>query len=101
MRYIFTNEPSNEKHEVLEMLYTKYAKLMYYIAYEILKDQFLAEDAVQNAFLKLEKSKFKIFLILTLPFIFLSIFILLIIIMILIFGIATTGFLNDLKPFLK
>jgi RNA polymerase sigma-70 factor (ECF subfamily) len=56
MCYIFTNKSSAEKHEILEQLYSNYAKLMYYIAYEILKDQFLAEDAVQTAFLKLEKN---------------------------------------------
>jgi len=33
---------------------------MYHIALQILGDQFLAEDAIQTAFLKLEKNKFKI-----------------------------------------
>lgn len=48
-----------------------------------------------------ERSKFRIALILTLPLIFVLLFFLLVIIIILIFGIATTGFLNDLIPFLK
>jgi RNA polymerase sigma-70 factor (ECF subfamily) len=58
MSYIFTKESSCEKHEILEQLYLKYAKLMYYIAFEILNDKFLAEDVVHTAFLKLEKNKF-------------------------------------------
>jgi hypothetical protein len=48
-----------------------------------------------------EKSKLRMFLILTFPLTLLSVFILLIILIILIFGIATTGLLNDLIPFLK
>lgn len=47
-----------EKSIILEQLYRQYNKLMYHIAYGILKDHFLAEDAVQTAFLKLERSNF-------------------------------------------
>jgi RNA polymerase sigma-70 factor, ECF subfamily len=48
------------KNELLEQLFIKYSKLMFYIADNILKDKHLAEDAVQKAFLKLEKSKINI-----------------------------------------
>lgn len=40
-------------HEKLEELYCNYKRVMLYTAYQILKDQQLAEDAVQNAFLKI------------------------------------------------
>ncbi len=36
-----------------EELYYKYRKLMKYIAQDILKDEYLAEDAVHNAFIKI------------------------------------------------
>lgn len=38
-----------------EEIYKKYGKLMKYVAYNILRDDPLAEDAVHNAFLKLMK----------------------------------------------
>ena len=60
MGYIFEKRSSCKKHEVIEQLYSNYSKIMYHVAYQILNDQFLAEDAVQNAFMKLEKNKFKI-----------------------------------------
>lgn len=50
-----------KKHELLEQLYIKYAKLMFHTAYRILLDRYLAEDAVHTAFLRLEKNKFKIY----------------------------------------
>ena len=34
----------------LEQIFEQYGRLMYYIAYQILKDEFRAEDAVQEAF---------------------------------------------------
>lgn len=49
-----------EKNRILEQLYFKYSKLMYYVAYGILQDHFLAEDAVQSAFLKLKRNRFAI-----------------------------------------
>ena len=60
MVFIFNNGTSIEKNKVLEQLYVEYAKLMFYVAFDILNDQYLAEDAVQTVFLKLEKNKFKI-----------------------------------------
>ena len=43
------------KSQLLEQLYTQYKRLMFHVSYEILHDPFLAEDAVQAAFLKLTK----------------------------------------------
>ena len=43
-----------------EQLYKEYKSIMYNFAYEILKDEYLAEDAVHNAFLSLIKSFDKI-----------------------------------------
>lgn len=43
------------KSTLLEQLYQEYAYLMLHVAYEILQDQSLAEDAVHAAFLKLAK----------------------------------------------
>ncbi|MEZ4357493.1 MAG: sigma-70 family RNA polymerase sigma factor [Eubacteriales bacterium] len=57
---IQSEKTAENKCDILEQLYTRYSKLMYHVAYSILKDHFLAEDAVQTAFLKLEKSNFKI-----------------------------------------
>jgi RNA polymerase sigma-70 factor, ECF subfamily len=48
---------SRPKNEILEELFIKYSNLMFFVAFDILKDRYLAEDAVQKAFLKLEKSK--------------------------------------------
>lgn len=48
------------KSELLEQLYTKYRYLMYHVAYGILHDHCLAEDAVQAAFLKLSKNNYQI-----------------------------------------
>lgn len=62
MKYFsIIDKNTDKKHEVLEQLFVKYNKLMYYTAYQILQDQYLAEDAVQTAFLKLEKNKFKFY----------------------------------------
>ena len=49
-----------KKHKLLEDLFEKYNKLMYHVAYQILNDKYLAEDAVQTAFLNLGKNNFKI-----------------------------------------
>lgn len=49
-----------EEKSKLELLYKEYKNSMYNIAYDILKDKYLAEDAVHNAFLKLTKNLEKI-----------------------------------------
>lgn len=46
---------TTEERSKFEELYIKYGKLMKYVAYNILCDDALAEDAVHNAFLKLMK----------------------------------------------
>lgn len=62
MVFVFNNdnETSIEKNKKLEQLYAKYAKLMFHVAFEILHDRYLAEDAVQTVFIKLEKNNFRI-----------------------------------------
>ncbi|NLU53321.1 MAG: sigma-70 family RNA polymerase sigma factor [Clostridiaceae bacterium] len=42
-----------EKKRKLELLYLTYRRLMFHVAYGILKDEGLAEDAVHQAFLKI------------------------------------------------
>ena len=42
-----------EEQKEFERIYYKYKELMYYIAYDVLKDTYMAEDAVQNTFLKI------------------------------------------------
>ena len=44
---------TNEDKGLFEGLYLKYRKHMKYIAMQILGDEYLAEDAVHNAFLKI------------------------------------------------
>ena len=39
--------------EIIEEIYKLYEQKMFYIAFSILKDESAAEDAVQNAFIKL------------------------------------------------
>lgn len=46
---------TQEERTKFEEIYKKYGKLMKYVAYNILRDDSLAEDAVHNAFLKLIK----------------------------------------------
>lgn len=41
-------------------MYALYGRLMFYIAYEILHDEQLAEDAVQEAFLRIAKNMHKV-----------------------------------------
>lgn len=50
----------NKKRASLEQLYTEYYPLMYHTAFNILQDHGLAEDAVQDALLKLGKNNFYI-----------------------------------------
>ncbi len=51
---------SPEEKKAFEKLYKEYLDIMYNNAYKILKDKYLAEDAVHNAFLSLIKSSKKI-----------------------------------------
>lgn len=44
---------SPEEKIFFEQIYLRYRKIMYYSAYQILKDEHLAEDAVHNAFMRL------------------------------------------------
>jgi RNA polymerase sigma factor, sigma-70 family len=52
------DECLKNKSEVLKQLFLQYSKLMFHVAYEILHDHFLAEDAVESAFVKLTKNNF-------------------------------------------
>lgn len=52
MMYLSVLETPEEQSK-FEELYNQYRKLMYLCAKEILKDDALAEDAVQDAFLKI------------------------------------------------
>ena len=49
-----------EEQEKFDQLYNAYSKLMYYIAFDVLKDEGLAQDAVQEAFINISKSFSKI-----------------------------------------
>lgn len=51
---------SPEEKKAFEKIYKEYRDIMYNNAYKILKDKYLAEDAVHNAFLSLIKSSKKI-----------------------------------------
>jgi len=42
-----------EEKDKFEQLYNQYKKLMFYVAKQILNDDFLAEDAVHNAFIRI------------------------------------------------
>ena len=44
-----------EEQEKFDQLYNAYSKLMYYIAFDVLKDESLAQDAVQEAFINISK----------------------------------------------
>ncbi len=44
---------SDKEHDKFEAIYFKYRNLMFYAANNILNDQYLAEDAVHKAFLKI------------------------------------------------
>lgn len=50
--YLSSFDTLEEKNK-FEELYNHYNKLMKYVAMEILKDEYLAEDAVHNAFLRI------------------------------------------------
>lgn len=44
---------TDQDKEKFEKLYTQYRRLMQYVAHDILKDDYLAEDAVHTAFIKI------------------------------------------------
>jgi RNA polymerase sigma-70 factor (ECF subfamily) len=50
----------NKKRLLLEQLYLEYSSAMFHVAFEVLRDHSLAEDAVHEAFLKLVKNTFKL-----------------------------------------
>jgi RNA polymerase sigma-70 factor, ECF subfamily len=50
----------NKKQTLLEQLYYKYKFLMFHVAFTVLQDYGLAEDAVHSSFLKLTNYSFKI-----------------------------------------
>ena len=52
--------PSDSDREKFELIFRKYKNLMLYKAFEILKDPYLAEDAVSEAFLRIHKNMRKI-----------------------------------------
>ncbi len=51
---------TQEEKDKFEKLYHQYRRLMFYVAKEILHDDFLAEDAVHNAFIRIIKHLDKI-----------------------------------------
>lgn len=53
MLMLLTSMEKGENKNKLEALYIKYKKDMFYVAYNILKDEYLAQDAVQLAFINL------------------------------------------------
>jgi len=60
MSYSFAQGVSEHKTEVVRKLYQQYKKLMFFVARDILHDDFLAEDAVQTAFSNLLHIRFKL-----------------------------------------
>ena len=50
--YLAVIDTEQDKNK-FEILYTTYRKLMFYIANQILRDEYLAEDATHQAFLKI------------------------------------------------
>ncbi len=59
MIYLMMIEGEEDKRKFV-IIYEKYRCLMLKVAYDILKDNFLAEDAVHEAFIKIAKSMKKI-----------------------------------------
>lgn len=55
LSFYFSILDTEEEKSKLEKLYYEYKSLMKYIALEILKDDYIAEDAVHNAFIKLTR----------------------------------------------
>ena len=50
--YLLMIETEEDKNKFVQ-LYEKYRKLMFYVANQILKDEYLAEDAVHHTFIKI------------------------------------------------
>ncbi len=50
--YLLMLETEEDKNKFV-LLYQKYKKLMFYVANQILKDEYLAEDAVHHTFIKI------------------------------------------------
>ncbi|MEM1891887.1 MAG: RNA polymerase sigma factor [Nitrososphaerota archaeon] len=57
--YLSVIDDEQDKNK-FEILYTTYRKLMLYIADQVLKDKYLAEDAIHQAFLKIIENLDKI-----------------------------------------
>ncbi|EGW37199.1 sigma-70 family RNA polymerase sigma factor [Desulfosporosinus sp. OT] len=57
---LITFTEDNEKRNKLESLYNEYALYIYRVAYQILKDKYLAQDAVHEAFISILKNVDKI-----------------------------------------
>lgn len=57
---IYLSVNTIEEKTLAEKLYNKYSKFMFKTAYYVLKNNFLAEDAVQQAFIKIIKNLDKI-----------------------------------------
>ncbi len=51
---------TEKEQKKFEQLYDTYSRLMYYIAFDILKDEGHAQDAVQEAFINISKNFSKI-----------------------------------------
>jgi len=60
MLIILAGIHNKENHSKLEALYEEYASWMFKIAYRILNDEHLAQDAVQEAFINISKNLEKI-----------------------------------------
>ncbi len=59
MLFLMLVDTEEDKRKFV-ILYEKYRNLMMKVAYDVLKDEYLAEDAVHSAFVKLAKSMEKI-----------------------------------------
>jgi len=60
MVLLFTTIEDSYSRDKIEQLYCKYHKLVYHIAYNILKDSHLAQDVTQSVFIKLIENLDKI-----------------------------------------
>jgi len=56
MLFIFATIENKENRSRLEALYKQYASQMYKVAIRILKDEYLAQDAVQEAFINISNN---------------------------------------------
>lgn len=60
MAHCFSANINTAKIEVIQSIYKHYCNLMFSVAFQILNDKYLAEDAVQISFYKLLHNKFSI-----------------------------------------